>query len=431
MEAPKDPLPASNTSDGDQGDDLGLLRGERYKRLKFLLMILGGFLVFLLGMGAMYAWQNYRLFLPREKFCTEEAKICPDGTSVGRTAPNCEFAPCPTIQPSPGPEIPAGWKTFINRESGYSLRIPSDMSETVALTQGGATIETVIQSVDYQEDKSLCRGGCSYPVVKGWSLKMRTQRNWQLGYDKEFFKKSPPLKLPGILSEEEKVVNGIRMLVTERTRADLPDLGNTDYYADLVDDKNNWYRIIFTTDKSKQSVQKDIFNQMLSTFRFISSDVGDASMWLTYTHEKMPEYELWKGFKIFYPRTWRLETSRRETPPATFYLSLEKDGFIISIGQAPGGGGSCLYPGDPDLEGMYGRYGSYKEILKGDTAWRIAPPEEPEPGNLYYIVCQKEPNAGNFVSTTAAGSISIKVPDQNSPTLSEVYEILERIKIID
>lgn len=28
--------------------------------------------------------------------CTTEAKICPDGTGVGRTGPNCEFAPCPT-----------------------------------------------------------------------------------------------------------------------------------------------------------------------------------------------------------------------------------------------------------------------------------------------------------------------------------------------
>jgi len=26
--------------------------------------------------------------------CTEEAKLCPDGTAVGRTGPNCEFAPC-------------------------------------------------------------------------------------------------------------------------------------------------------------------------------------------------------------------------------------------------------------------------------------------------------------------------------------------------
>ncbi len=27
--------------------------------------------------------------------CTMEAKICPDGTAVGRVAPKCEFAPCP------------------------------------------------------------------------------------------------------------------------------------------------------------------------------------------------------------------------------------------------------------------------------------------------------------------------------------------------
>lgn len=27
--------------------------------------------------------------------CTAEAIMCPDGSSVGRTGPNCEFAPCP------------------------------------------------------------------------------------------------------------------------------------------------------------------------------------------------------------------------------------------------------------------------------------------------------------------------------------------------
>jgi len=29
--------------------------------------------------------------------CTMEAKICPDGSAVGRTGPNCEFAPCPQL----------------------------------------------------------------------------------------------------------------------------------------------------------------------------------------------------------------------------------------------------------------------------------------------------------------------------------------------
>lgn len=29
--------------------------------------------------------------------CTTEAKICPDGSAVGRTGPNCEFAECPAV----------------------------------------------------------------------------------------------------------------------------------------------------------------------------------------------------------------------------------------------------------------------------------------------------------------------------------------------
>jgi hypothetical protein len=32
---------------------------------------------------------------PTQKACTLEAKVCPNGSSVGRTGPNCEFTPCP------------------------------------------------------------------------------------------------------------------------------------------------------------------------------------------------------------------------------------------------------------------------------------------------------------------------------------------------
>lgn len=30
--------------------------------------------------------------------CTLEAKICSDGSSVGRTGPKCEFSPCPALK---------------------------------------------------------------------------------------------------------------------------------------------------------------------------------------------------------------------------------------------------------------------------------------------------------------------------------------------
>jgi hypothetical protein len=45
--------------------------------------------------------------------CTLEAKICPDGSSVGRTGINCEFADCPN-----------NWKTYINNEYGFSISFP-------------------------------------------------------------------------------------------------------------------------------------------------------------------------------------------------------------------------------------------------------------------------------------------------------------------
>ncbi len=32
---------------------------------------------------------------PEGVACTMDAKICPDGSAVGRSGPNCEFTPCP------------------------------------------------------------------------------------------------------------------------------------------------------------------------------------------------------------------------------------------------------------------------------------------------------------------------------------------------
>jgi hypothetical protein len=43
---------------------------------------------------------------PPATACTEEAKVCPDGSAVGRSGPNCEFAPCPgegSSAPAPAP----------------------------------------------------------------------------------------------------------------------------------------------------------------------------------------------------------------------------------------------------------------------------------------------------------------------------------------
>jgi len=53
--------------------------------------------------------------------CTMEAKICPDGSSVGRTGPNCEFTACPAVV-----DQTADWKIYSNT-NGYTLKYPSNL----------------------------------------------------------------------------------------------------------------------------------------------------------------------------------------------------------------------------------------------------------------------------------------------------------------
>lgn len=62
--------------------------------------------------------------IPDQTICSTEAKICPDGSSVGRVGPNCEFAPCPQVTEIPNET--ADWKTYINSQFAYSFRYPPD-----------------------------------------------------------------------------------------------------------------------------------------------------------------------------------------------------------------------------------------------------------------------------------------------------------------
>lgn len=47
--------------------------------------------------------------------CTADAMICPDGSSVGRTGPNCEFATCPYVASA------SSTKTFFDKTLGLEF----------------------------------------------------------------------------------------------------------------------------------------------------------------------------------------------------------------------------------------------------------------------------------------------------------------------
>lgn len=89
-------------------------------------ILLLAFSLIILALGALYlTWAKFK---PAEPvFCTQEAKVCPDGSFVSRTGPNCEFAVCPenSIQPGQNNE---GWKTFSDEERGISFQYPDQLT---------------------------------------------------------------------------------------------------------------------------------------------------------------------------------------------------------------------------------------------------------------------------------------------------------------
>ncbi len=101
--------------------------------------------------------------------CTLEAKLCPDGSSVGRTGPNCEFSPCPNAAtPTPSPDPFASWKTYSNDQYGFSIMYPAEYKvltdkdslsgwpNAVALIyNGGQAYDIAIQAWDSEEDYQL------------------------------------------------------------------------------------------------------------------------------------------------------------------------------------------------------------------------------------------------------------------------------------
>ncbi len=74
---------------------------------KFVLIILSALSIFLIG-AVMWLYifdyfdERYT-DVPGQVACTEEAKLCPDGSYVVRTGLMCEFAGCPTVTSSTFP----------------------------------------------------------------------------------------------------------------------------------------------------------------------------------------------------------------------------------------------------------------------------------------------------------------------------------------
>jgi hypothetical protein len=103
--------------------------------MKQSIIIVAALVVVLFAVAYVFMARNVRIpFVPFPQACTTEAKMCPDGSAVGRTGPNCEFAACPET-PSDESSVVSGTKVMVMAKLGKSVEALGETIEPLKVLQ--------------------------------------------------------------------------------------------------------------------------------------------------------------------------------------------------------------------------------------------------------------------------------------------------------
>ena len=105
--------------------------------------------VIILLAGGWYLWAGGMPGGGGAAICPQDAMLCPDGSSVGRTGPNCEFAACPNEQAGDGSVV--GMNLILGESSDAELG-------TYLSAYNGMTLYTTSKDT---EGASNCAGECA------------------------------------------------------------------------------------------------------------------------------------------------------------------------------------------------------------------------------------------------------------------------------
>jgi len=227
--------------------------------LKILILAI---IVVLAITGGIFWWQkdniNKLIFGESPKACTQEAKLCPDGSYVGRTGPNCEFAACPQDQT-------AGWQTYRNEEYGFEVKYPKEWKFQEYKDTNEIIKFIDIDPVRVYSEKEMSERELPFPLVN-INFEEKEDPATPLSYEDRIKQYSSWSDI--ILKSGEKA----------KKKDEIIEYSPNPYYSNKHNivyrignyNYSDWHKNVFIRYVSdREDKYLDIFDQILSTFKFI------------------------------------------------------------------------------------------------------------------------------------------------------------------
>lgn len=341
----------------------------------------------------------------------------------------------PEVSPLPSPtlsieEQTKNWKNYASSKFGYSMRYPS-----VWFDKGE-------KSSDWGVWRDFASVNIEAPIAGLGSgiwlrvsalMTINQEGFWNTQADETYFNYLHDMKVNEVRTGDPRyLITKLSDLTidnypaVEQIKETAPD-AQTEYAyvveVYILKDKQLFKIEGMTLNKQNWQAHRDTFDLILQTFKFTNDETTD---WKTYRNE-----EAERGYSLKYPEGWIISREHKdlegETRQAYDTTTLTKGDYKISIAQFLGGVGSCLFPEDPDKEGMYGRYGDYIEMKVVNRTVRRAKSLVVQNA---YTFCEKR--NGDYVATTSVGGISYKVPlDESEEILNKMDSIVKSIQPIE
>lgn len=219
-----------------------LVKTETPKQNNFLVVLLSLLLIASVIIAGFFAYQTQKL--------VKELTIIRDEPTISLST---ESTPEPTIESIATPDPTADWETYVNTENGYSIKFPSESYIRLMCEGEELTVSVRTASDDRKSPVGPlpCNRGSKFDIEAKTYLTIQSEPQ-----EDQYYK----------IEKKNLLMGGIEGKLYIYTFTNIEEGPYPKWYAIArVNKKNKTYEVYFG---NKEKL--DLFNQILSTFKFIN-----------------------------------------------------------------------------------------------------------------------------------------------------------------